>query len=78
MDKYYWEYRVIRKNENLKRDLPKARMSKSFGSKTEAINFSKEKKDSWLQAALFESKQGKSTKQIGAINTKGFFSEKFF
>lgn len=75
---FFWEYKVARKNEHLKKDLPKNRQSKTFKSKDAAIKYAKEKKDSWLQASLYEFKVGRGYCQIGSINTKGTYSEKYF
>ena len=49
---FFWEYKVKRKNESSKRDLPKNRNSKTFKTKAEALAYAKDKKSNWLQATL--------------------------
>jgi len=78
MKDYFWEYKVKRKNEKNRRDLPKSRTSKTFKSKEEALTYAKEKKANWLQASLYEFIEGRGYVQIAGIGISGNYSEKFF
>jgi|688.fasta_scaffold49956_6 hypothetical protein len=77
-DNYIWEYKVKRKNESSKTDLPKNRISKSFLTKEDALKYAKEKKSNWLQASLWFSKAGGKYSQIAGIGVSGKYSEKFY
>ena len=77
-DKYIWEYKLKRKNESTKTDLPKNRISKSFLTKAEDLKYAKDKKSNWLQAGLWASKAGGKYSQIAGIGVNGKYSEKFY
>ena len=77
MEDYFWEYKVARKNEATKRDLPKSRISAHFKTKEQALKYAKDKKSTWLQAYLYQYKNGRGFVAIASINTKGVYSEKY-
>jgi len=74
---FFWEYKVKRKNESTKRDLPKNRNSKTFKTKADALKYAKENKSKWLQATLYGSKTGAMFSVIGVIGISGNYSEKY-
>lgn len=74
---FFWEYKVKRKNESTKRDLPKNRNSKTFKTKADALKYAKENKSKWLQATLYGSKTGAMFSIIGVIGISGNYSEKY-
>ena len=74
---FFWEYKVKRKNESSKRDLPKNRNSKTFKTKAEALAYAKDKKSNRLQATLYGSKTGAMFSVVGVIGVSGNYSEKY-
>jgi len=78
METFFWEYKKKRKSEITRNDLPKSRASKLFKTKKEALQYATERKSDWLQATLYKSVNGGSSKQIAGIGIKGKYSETYF